>query len=243
MNRLRVHGLYYSLFWHSGQPGGIHAFSLGLGGDGTVTMSAGQGFGPKLQYGGGVVDRFRLPDPRLAATGRIHRRLHRCPVRHLGRVSLPRIFRRRHGDHGPGRRDRRLLAGLGLMRAGGGIGIGGGAPQLLVHHPRLLLPGAARGRRSLIGTPAGLPRFDFQLSVACCYAAPRRDLNYSACHRDWHRRAVQIREGQMRAMHPHCHVSPSLAAALASCSMFDYSGMVRQQVRARVRGDDSTYGP
>jgi hypothetical protein len=49
------------LIWAFWATAACDAFSIGLGGTGTVTMSAGQGFGPKLQYGGGVSIEFVFP--------------------------------------------------------------------------------------------------------------------------------------------------------------------------------------
>src|SRR5208282_1838782 len=61
MNRLQSSRILVFLIFAFWTTAGIHAFSLGLGGNGTVTMSAGQGFGPKLQYGGGVSIDFVFP--------------------------------------------------------------------------------------------------------------------------------------------------------------------------------------
>jgi len=45
-------------FWATAAAG---AFSLGASGGGTTTVSAGQGFGPKLQYGGAFTVDFVIP--------------------------------------------------------------------------------------------------------------------------------------------------------------------------------------
>jgi hypothetical protein len=164
------------IFWTTG---GISAFSLGLGGTGTVTMSAGQGFGPKLQYGGGMSIDFFFPiltwlsldasiegftvSPSDISGGFVYRGYSG------GALGIMVLFMETIA----------ASPGLGTIRGGGGAGFGAALPSywyttlaFFYLEPRI--------QGLLEWTPAGLPRMDVQLSLPIRMQL-RRDMSYSAC--------------------------------------------------------------
>lgn len=150
---------------------------MGLSGVGTVTMSAGQGFGPKLQYGGGISIDFVFPildwlrldtsiegftvEPSDISGGFLYRGYSggaMAIMAQAGRVIVS-------------------TPSLGLMRLGGGIGIAGALPSYW-YTTLAFFYLEPRAQALLDWQPAGLPRFDFQLSVPFAFQL-RRDLDYS----------------------------------------------------------------
>jgi len=150
---------------------------MGLGGTGTVTMSAGQGFGPKLQYGGGASIDFVFPIrewlrldtsidafsvmPSDISGGFLYRGYSGAALAIMAQAGAVLVSSR----------------SLGLMRIGGGFGFAAALPSywyttlaFFYLEPRL--------QGLLDWEPAGLPRFDFQLSVPVRLQL-RRDMSYS----------------------------------------------------------------
>jgi hypothetical protein len=163
-------------FWATAVCG---AFSIGLGGTGTVTMSAGQGFGPKLQYGGGasiefvfpILDWLRLDSsidmftvaPSDASGGFLYRGYSGAAVAVMIEAVTPIVS----------------SPGFGTMYLGGGLGVAGALPSywyttlaFFYLEPRI--------EGLLDWQPAGLSNFDFQL-VLPVRLQLRRDMDYSAC--------------------------------------------------------------
>jgi hypothetical protein len=162
-------------FWTTGA---AHAISIGLSGNGSVTMSAGQGFGPKLQYGGGasvdlvfpLMDWFRLDASLDLATvapsdisgGFVYRGYSGAAMGLMAQagaiiVSSPSI---------------------GVMRIGGGLGLGAALPSYW-YTTLAFFYLEPRAEGFFEWEPAALPHFDFQLSVPVRFQL-RRDMSYSA---------------------------------------------------------------
>jgi hypothetical protein len=163
-------------FWTTA---GAHAFSLGLGGTGTLTMSAGQGFGPKLQYGGGLSIDFVFP---ILAWLRLDASIEGFTVAPSD-ISGGFLYRGYSGGAVAVmvQAEAKLAAspGLGVFRWGGGLGAAGALPSywyttLAFFYPEL------RAEALLDWEPAALPRFTFGLSIPVRVQL-RRDLDYSAC--------------------------------------------------------------
>lgn len=161
-------------FWTTA---GVQAFSLGLGGIGTVTLSAGQGFGPKLQYGGGfsidfvfpILDWLRLDAsidgftvaPSDISGGFLYRGYSGGAVAIMVQAEAAIAS----------------SPNLGVIRLGGGLGAAAALPSywyttLAFFYPEL------RAQGLIDWEPSGLPRFDFQVSVPVRMQL-RRDLDYS----------------------------------------------------------------
>ena len=162
-------------FWTTA---GVQAFSLGLAGTGTVTLSAGQGFGPKLQYGGGfsidlvfpILEWLRLDTsiegftvaPSDVSGGFLYRGYSGGAMAIMVQAGTAIVS----------------SPGLGLIRLGGGLGAAAALPSywyttLAFFYPEL------RAEAIVDWEPSGLPRFDFQILVPVRMQL-RRDLNYSA---------------------------------------------------------------
>lgn len=150
---------------------------MGIGGTGTVTMSAGQGFGPKLQYGGGASIDFVFP---ILAWLRLDASIDAFTVAPSD-VSGGFLYRGYSGGAlAVMAQAGTVLASspsLGLLRLGGGLGLAAALPSywyttlaFFYLEPRL--------QGLLDWEPAGLPRFDFQLSVPVRFQL-RRDMSYS----------------------------------------------------------------
>lgn len=155
----------------------LHAFSLGLGGTGTVTLSAGQGFGPKLQYGGGgsvdfvfpILDWLRLDAsleyftvaPSDISGGFLYRGYWGAALATMVQASEV-VF---------------SSPGFGVLRAGGGLGLAGALPAYWYTTLSFFYL-EPRAEGFLDWEPAGLPRFDFQVSLPVRLQL-RRDLDYS----------------------------------------------------------------
>jgi hypothetical protein len=155
----------------------LHAFSLGLGGTGTVTLSAGQGFGPKLQYGGGgsldfvfpVLDWLRLDAsleyftvaPSDISGGFLYRGYWGAALALMAQASQV-VF---------------SSPDFGLLRAGGGLGLASALPAYWYTTLSFFYL-EPRAEAFLDWEPAGLPRFDFQVSLPVRLQL-RRDLDYS----------------------------------------------------------------
>lgn len=161
-------------FWTTA---GVHGFSLGLGGTGTVTMSAGQGFGPKLQYGGGFSIDFVFP---ILEWLRLDASIDGFTVAPSD-ISGGFLYR---GYSGGAMAIMAQAGGVivsspsfGLLRVGGGIGIAGALPSYW-YTTLAFFYLEPRVQALLDWEPAGLPRFDFQLSVPVAFQL-RRDLDYS----------------------------------------------------------------
>jgi hypothetical protein len=163
-------------FWTTA---GAHAFSLGLGGTGTVILSAGQGFGPKLQYGGGfsidlvfpILEWLRLDTsiegftvaPSDVSGGFLYRGYSGGAMAIMVQADAVRMS----------------SPSLGLMRIGGGLGFAAALPSYW-YTTLAFFYLEPRAQALFDWEPAGLPRFDFQLSVPVRMQL-RRDLDYSAC--------------------------------------------------------------
>ncbi|MGA2639742.1 MAG: hypothetical protein ABSG21_02420 [Spirochaetia bacterium] len=162
-------------FWTTGS---VCAFSMGLGGVGTVTMSAGQGFGPKLQYGGGASIEFVFP---IVEWLRLDASIDAFTVAPSD-ISGGFLYRGYSG----GAMAIMAQAGavlvsspsLGLMRIGGGLGFAAALPSYW-YTTLAFFYLEPRAQALLDWQPAGLPRFDFQLSVPIAVQL-RRDMSYSA---------------------------------------------------------------
>ncbi len=155
----------------------LPALSVGLGGVGLASVVAGQGFGPKMQYGGGGCLDLLIPltdwlsletsidytslAPSDTSGGFLYRGYAGAALAVMAQAggtiaSSPR---------------------LGVLRLSGGLGIAGALPtywyttlSFFYLEPRLAA--------LLDWQPAGLPQFDFQLSIPL-RAQLRRDLDYS----------------------------------------------------------------
>lgn len=151
---------------------------MGLGGVGTVTMSAGQGFGPKLQYGGGASIEFVFP---IVEWLRLDASIDAFTVAPSD-ISGGFLYRGYSG----GAMAIMAQAGavlvsspsLGLMRIGGGLGFAAALPSYW-YTTLAFFYLEPRAQALLDWQPAGLPRFDFQLSVPIAVQL-RRDMSYSA---------------------------------------------------------------
>jgi hypothetical protein len=162
-------------FWTTA---GLHAFSIGAAGTGTVTMSAGQGFGPKLQYGGGASIEFVFPllewlrldaaldlftvSPSDASGGFLYRGYSGAAMAIMAQAGATLVSG----------------ASVGVVRIGGGLGFAAALPSYW-YTTLAFFYLEPRGQFLLDWEPAGLPRFDFQLSVPV-RAQLRRDMSYSA---------------------------------------------------------------
>ena len=166
------------IFWALWATGGVHAFSIGLGGTGAVTMSAGQGFGPKLQYGGGASIEFMFPidaplvlessidlytvSPSDVSGGFVYRGYSGAAVAVMLQAVTPIVS----------------SPGFGTMYLGGGLGVAGALPSYW-YTTLAFFYLEPRVEGLLDWQPAGLRNFDFQL-VLPVRLQLRRDLNYSA---------------------------------------------------------------
>jgi hypothetical protein len=161
--------------WTTGR---LLAFSMGLGGTGTVTMSAGQGFGPKLQYGGGISVDFVFP---IIEWIRLDASIDAFTVAPSD-ISGGFLYRGYSG----GAVALMAQAGavivsspsFGLMRIGGGLGFAAALPSYW-YTTLAFFYLEPRAQGLLDWEPAGLPRFDFQLSIPLRFQL-RRDMSYSA---------------------------------------------------------------
>jgi hypothetical protein len=150
---------------------------MGLGGTGTVTMSAGQGFGPKLQYGGGFAIDFVFP---LDKWTRLVTSIEGFTVAPSD-ISGGFLYRGYSGAA----LSMMLQAGavfafspsLGLMRVGGGLGVAAALPSYW-YTTLAFFYLEPRAQAFLDWEPAGLPHFDFQLSVPVALQL-RGDMSYS----------------------------------------------------------------
>jgi hypothetical protein len=161
-------------FWTTG---GAHAFSMGLGGEGTVTISAGQGFGPKLQYGGGVSIDFVFPllewlrldasidgftvAPSDISGGFLYRGYSGAAMAIMAQAGAV-IF---------------SSSSFGVMRMGGGLGLAAALPSYWSTTLAFFYL-EPRAEALLDWVPSGLQRFDFQISLPLRFQL-RRDLSYS----------------------------------------------------------------
>jgi hypothetical protein len=177
MKRSRLSRLILFLIWGFWATAGVYAFSLGAGGNGTATLSAGQGFGPKMQYGGGFSVDFVFPlrpwilldasmegftvAPSDVSGGFLYRGYSGGAAALMAQF-LPTIV---------------STPELGVMRAGGGAGMAAALPSywyttlaFFYLEPRV---------EGLVDwTPAGLSAFTFQLSLPVAMQL-RRDMSYS----------------------------------------------------------------
>jgi hypothetical protein len=157
-------------------PGSVEAFSIGLGGMGTVTLSAGQGFGPKLQFGGSESIDFVFP---VLDWLRLDASLEFFTVAPSD-ISGGFLYR---GYAGAAMAIRAQASGvlfsspIGLMRLGGGLGIAGALPGYWHTTLSFFYP-EPRVEAFLDWQPAGLPHYNFQVSLPLRFQL-RRDLDYS----------------------------------------------------------------
>jgi hypothetical protein len=169
----------FSLFliWAFWATAGAHAFTFGLQGGGTATISAGQGFGPKLQYGGGLsaqmifplnswmaldtcIDAFTVA-PSDISGGFLYRGYSG------GAVGVMALFSATIAKSDS----------LGELRAGGGAGIGMALPSYW-YTTLAFFYLEPRVEGLLAWMPKGLPDFTFQLLLPVAMQL-RRDLDYS----------------------------------------------------------------
>jgi len=177
VKRSRLSRLLLSIIWGFSATAAVHAFSLGLGGDGTTTISAGQGFGPKLQYGGGFSVDFIFPlSPWLKLDWSVEGYT-------VAPSDLSGGFDYRGYSGGAMALAAQFLGTLvstptfGELRGGGSAGIGAALPSywyttlaFFYLEPRV---GAL-----LEWTPAALPRWTFRAYLPVAMQL-RRDLSYS----------------------------------------------------------------
>jgi hypothetical protein len=161
-------------FWTTAS---AHAFSMGFGGTGTVTMSAGQGFGPKLQYGGDLSIDFVFP---VVEWLRLNASIEGFTVEPSD-ISGGFLYRGYSGGAMAivAQAEGVILSSprFGVMRAGGGLGIAGALPSYW-YTTLAFFYLEPRAQALLDWEPAGLRRFDFQLSIPFAVQL-RRDLDYS----------------------------------------------------------------
>ena len=173
----RISRLLLFLFCGFWATAGAHAFSLGLSGDGTATISAGQGFGPKLQYGGGLSMDFVFPlKPWLAldatidaftvapsdiSGGFLYRGYSGGALGLIAAFAWPLAVPDRFGG----------------LSAGFGVGLGTALPSYW-YTTLAFFYVEPRVRGTLAWTPAGLPDFTFQLFTPVALQL-RRDMGYS----------------------------------------------------------------
>ena len=177
MNRLRASRILVFLIFVVWTTAGVHAFSLGLNGTGTVTVSAGQGFGPKLQYGGGVAVDFIFP---ILDWLRLDASIEGFTVAPSD-ISGGFLYRGYSGGAlavmAEGGWVLVSSPSLGLMRIGGGLGFAAALPSYW-YTTLAFFYMEPRAEALLDWEPSGLPRFDFRLFIPV-RAELRRDLNYS----------------------------------------------------------------
>ncbi len=165
------------LIWGLWATAGVHAFSLGVGGDGTATISAGQGFPPKLQYGGGFTVDMVFPLSSWTALDWTIGGFTVAPSDLSGGFS--------YRGYSGGSMGLMVLFlptvassdSLGVLRLGGGAGMNAALPSywyttlaFFYLEPRL--------EGVLAWTPAGLRSFTFELFVPLAMQL-RRDMSYS----------------------------------------------------------------
>jgi hypothetical protein len=156
---------------------GLHAFSMGVSGTGTVTMSAGQGFGPKLQYGGGGAIEFLFP---LLAWLRLDASLDLYTVSPSDATG-GFLYRGYSGAATAivAQAVTTIASGsaVGVLRIAGGLGFAAALPTYW-YTTLAFFYLEPRAQFLLEWEPAALSRFDFQLSVPV-RAQLRRDMSYS----------------------------------------------------------------
>ena len=162
-------------FWATA---GAHAFSIGGSAGGTATISAGQGFGPKLQYGGGLTLDFYFP--LTASWAGIETSVVAFTVQPSD-ISGDFLYR---GYSGGAVTVMSVFTGtiaasprLGEIRGGVRAGIGAALPSywyttLAFFYLEPRVEGLATW------TPAALPQFTFALALPVAMQL-RRDLDYS----------------------------------------------------------------
>ena len=211
-----------------------------------MTISAGQGFGPKLQYGGGFSVDFFFP---LLDWLGLDASIDGFTVAPSD-ISGGFLYRGYSGGAlavmAAGEWVLVSSPALGLVRIGGGAGVCRRPSHLLVHHARLLLSRTARGRAPRLGADRAAP---FRLpalsppaacsSVATSTTLSPRGSASACCTGSGRTNEAQISaSGLLRRW-------PSRWAP-ARCSTT--RAMVVAQVRAGVRSDDvhdepSTHAP
>jgi len=142
-----------------------------------VTVSAGQGFGPKLQYGGGVAVDFIFP---ILDWLRLDASIEGFTVAPSD-ISGGFLYRGYSGGAlavmAEGGWVLVSSPSLGLMRIGGGLGFAAALPSYW-YTTLAFFYMEPRAEALLDWEPSGLPRFDFRLFIPV-RAELRRDLNYS----------------------------------------------------------------
>jgi hypothetical protein len=173
----RISRFLLFLIWAFSATVGAHAFSLGLEGNGTATISAGQGFGPKLQYGGGLSVQMVFPLNSWMALGTSIDAFTVAP----SDISGGFLYR---GYSGGAVGVMALFSAaivrsdsLGELRAGGGAGLGMALPSYW-YTTLAFFYLEPRVEGLLAWIPAGLPDFTFQLLLPVAMQL-RRDLDYS----------------------------------------------------------------
>jgi len=165
------------IFWGFWATAAANAFSLGAGGDGTATISAGQGFGPKMQYGGGFTVDLVFPFASwIALEWSIG-----------GYTVAPSDISGGFTYRGYSGGDMGLVIvfwapvlstpSFGELRAGGGAGIAAALPSYW-YTTLAFFYLEPRVEGLLAWSPAGLQDFTFQLSLPISMQL-RRDMDYS----------------------------------------------------------------
>ncbi len=177
MKSYRLSRLVLFIIWGFWATAGVHAFSLGAGGSGTATLSAGQGFGPKMQYGGGFtvdavfpLSSWVLLDWSIGGftvapsdlSGGFTYRGYSGGSMGIMVLLLPRIA---------------SSESLGLLQAGGGAGLVAALPSYW-YTTLAFFYLEPRVEGLLAWTPAGLRSFTFELSLPLAMQL-RRDMSYS----------------------------------------------------------------
>jgi len=177
MNRLGPSRVLLLIFWGFWATAGVPALSLGLGGGGTATISAGQGFGPKLQFGGGLALELVFPLSSWTALDWSTGGFTVAP----SDISGGFLYRGYSG----GWMGLTLLwlpaivdtPSFGVLRAGGGAGVAAALPSYW-YTTLAFFYLEPRVEGLLAWTPGGLRNFTFQLSLPVAMQL-RRDLGYS----------------------------------------------------------------
>jgi hypothetical protein len=177
MGRSTISRWVLFLIWAFWATAAAQAFSLGLSGGATATISAGQGFGPKLQYGGGFTLDFIFPLRSWAALDASIDGFTVAP----SDISGGFLYR---GYSGGAMGVMALFSTtiaasdrLGEIRGGGGVGMRAALPSYWYTTLAFFYP-EPRVEGLLTWTPTRLPAFTFELLLPVAMQL-RRDMDYS----------------------------------------------------------------
>jgi hypothetical protein len=177
MQRLLTPRIVLSIIFLLWTTGGVSAFSLGLSGLGEARISAGQGFGPKLQYGGGgsIDTRFSaLPWLDIAVSFSLSGM---APSDISGGFTYRGFGAGDLSVAGQGRAVLGRWKGFGTLSAGGGLGMAGVIAAYQYTAVYFFYP-EVRAEAFLDYAPAFLPGFGLRLSLPLAMQL-RRDMDYS----------------------------------------------------------------